>query len=134
MMIATKILTSKIFAPPPATGLTSKVENGAMKGSERLSINWAKVYSTFYRIGWKSQSKQSRRNQMMYETTKNYLATLSLDVESQVHADLALALAARYDEKGETSTAGELRKTLNELKVMIGKPEQVNPLRELLKR
>ena len=71
---------------------------------------------------------------MMYETTKNYLATLTLDVESQVHADLALALAARYDEKGETSTAGELRKTLNELKVMIGKPEQVNPLRELLKR
>jgi hypothetical protein len=45
-----------------------------------------------------------------------------------------LALAARYDDKGETSTAGELRKTINELKVMIGKPEQVNPLRELLKR
>ena len=71
---------------------------------------------------------------MMYETTKNYIATLQLDVESQVHADLALALASRYDEKGETSTAGELRKTLNELKAMIGKPEQVNPLRELLKR
>lgn len=71
---------------------------------------------------------------MMYETTKNYLATLTLDVESQVHADLALALAARYDEKGETSTAGELRKTLNELKLMIGKPAEVNPLRELLKR
>ena len=71
---------------------------------------------------------------MMYETTKNYLATLTLDVESQVHADLALALATRYDDKGETSTAGELRKTINELKVMIGKPEQVNPLRELLKR
>ena len=71
---------------------------------------------------------------MIYETTKNWIETLSLDVESQVHANLALALAARYDDKGETSTAGELRKTINELKVMIGKPEQVNPLRELLKR
>jgi hypothetical protein len=75
-----------------------------------------------------------RKNLMIYETTKNWIETLSLDVESQVHADLALALAARYDDKGETSTAGELRKTINELKVMIGKPEQVNPLRELLKR
>ena len=71
---------------------------------------------------------------MIYETTKKWIETLQLDVESQVHADLALALASRYDDKWETSTAGELRKTINELKVMIGKPEQVNPLRELLKR
>jgi hypothetical protein len=71
---------------------------------------------------------------MIYETTKKWIETLELDVESQVHADLALALASRYDEKGETSTAGELRKTLNELKAMIGKPVEVNPLRELLKR
>jgi hypothetical protein len=71
---------------------------------------------------------------MIFETTKNWIDTLQLDVESQVHADLALALASRYDDKGETSTAGELRKTLNELKAMIGKPAEVNPLRELLKR
>jgi hypothetical protein len=71
---------------------------------------------------------------MIYETTKKWIDTLQLDVESRVHADLALALAQRYDDKGETSTAGELRKTLNELKTMIGKPEEVNPLRELLKR
>jgi hypothetical protein len=71
---------------------------------------------------------------MIYETTKRWIETLELDVESQVHGDLALALASRYDDKGETSTAGELRKTINELKAMIGKPEQVNPLRELLKR
>jgi hypothetical protein len=71
---------------------------------------------------------------MIYETTKNWIETLQLDVESQVHADLALALASRYDDKGETSTAGELRKTINELKAMIAKPVEANPLRELLKR
>jgi hypothetical protein len=71
---------------------------------------------------------------MIYETTLKWIATLQLDVESSVHADLALALARRYDDKGETSTAGELRKTINELKAMIGKPEEVSPLRELLKR
>ena len=71
---------------------------------------------------------------MIYETTKNWIETLSLDVESQVHADLALALAARYDDKGETSTAGELRKTINELKGMLNKPELTTPLMELLKR
>jgi hypothetical protein len=71
---------------------------------------------------------------MIYETTKNWVETLTLDVETQVHADLALALAARYDDKGETSTAGELRKTINELKAMIGKVEETSPLRELLKR
>jgi hypothetical protein len=71
---------------------------------------------------------------MIYETTKNWIDTLELDVESQVHADLALALASRYDDKGETSTAGELRKTINELKQMIGKVETLSPLQELLKR
>lgn len=71
---------------------------------------------------------------MIYETTLKWIETLELDVESSVHADLALALARRYDEKGETSTAGELRKTINELKSMIGKPEELSPLRELLKR
>lgn len=71
---------------------------------------------------------------MIYETTKAWIETLQLDVESQVHADLALALAARYDDKGETSTAGELRKTINELKLMLGKVQEVSPLQELLKR
>jgi hypothetical protein len=71
---------------------------------------------------------------MMLEIIKTYLDTLELDEESQVHASLALALAARYDDKGETSTAGELRKTINELKAMISKPESISPLQELLKR
>lgn len=72
---------------------------------------------------------------MILETTKNWIATLELDVESQVHADLALALAARYDDKGETSTAGELRKTLNELKSMIANRQtEPDELEQLLTR
>jgi hypothetical protein len=56
-------------------------------------------------------------------------------VESQVHADLALALAQRYDDKGETSTAGELRKTLNELKTMLANREsEPDELETLLTR
>lgn len=72
---------------------------------------------------------------MILETTKKWIATLELDVESQVHADLALALAARYDDKGETSTAGELRKTLNELKSMIAnRQDEPDELEQLLTR
>ena len=84
---------------------------------------------------WGRLGKQPfERKTLIYETTKTWIDTLTLNSESQVHADLALALAARYDEKGETSTAGELRKTINELKLMMGKVEELSPLRELLKR
>jgi hypothetical protein len=72
---------------------------------------------------------------MIFETTKKWIETLQLDVESQVHADLALALALRYDDKGETSTAGELRKTLNELKSMLAnRQEEPDELEQLLTR
>jgi hypothetical protein len=71
---------------------------------------------------------------MMLQTVKNWLDTLELTIEAELHANLALALAARYDEKGETSTAGELRKTINELKNIVGRVEEESPLRELLKR
>jgi hypothetical protein len=72
---------------------------------------------------------------MIYKTTKKWIETLTLDVESQVHADLALALAQRYDDKGETSTAGELRKTLNELKTMLANREsEPDELETLLTR
>jgi hypothetical protein len=71
---------------------------------------------------------------MVYESTSKWIATLTLDVESQVLADLALALAKRYDDKGETSTAGELRKTLNELRTKLANVEPVDPLETLLTR
>jgi hypothetical protein len=71
---------------------------------------------------------------MIYETVAAWIETLSLTIETEVHASLALALAKRYDEKGETSTAGELRKTLNELKTMLQDTDDLSPLAELLKR
>jgi hypothetical protein len=71
---------------------------------------------------------------MVYESTRVWIETLALTIETRVLADLALALAKRYDEKGETSTAGELRKTLNELRSALAKVEEFNPLEDLLKR
>jgi hypothetical protein len=71
---------------------------------------------------------------MIYQKIQAWLETLTLTIETEVHASLALALAQRYDEKGETSTAGELRKTINELKTMLGDTDEISPLAELLKR
>lgn len=70
---------------------------------------------------------------MVYESTRKYVETLALDVETTVLADLALGLAARYDEKGETSTAGELRKTMNELRASLNAEPEFDPLENLLK-
>lgn len=71
---------------------------------------------------------------MLFDSVQKWIDTLSLNVETLVLANLALALAARYDEKGETSTAGELRKTLNELRSKIDNTDAVDPLADLLKR
>ena len=71
---------------------------------------------------------------MVFDSTRDWLETLPLNIETQVLADLALALARRYDEKGETSTAGELRKTMNELRAALAKVEEHDPLADLLKR
>lgn len=69
----------------------------------------------------------------MFETVKAWLDTLSLNVETRVLANLALMLAQRYDEKGETSTAGELRKTMNELRNALEAEPEHDPLENLLK-
>lgn len=71
---------------------------------------------------------------MLEESTKKWLATLTLSVDTQPLADLALMLAARYDEKRETSTAGELRKTMNEIRSMLATEKPFDPLEELLTR
>ena len=39
---------------------------------------------------------------MVYESTKTWIETLELTIETRVLADLALGLAQRYDDKGET--------------------------------
>lgn len=69
----------------------------------------------------------------MHEVTKAWIDTLQLNVETRVLANLALMLASRYDEKGETSTAGELRKTMNELRSALNSEPDFDPLENLLK-
>lgn len=69
----------------------------------------------------------------MYQVTKAWIDTLQLNVETRVLANLALMLATRYDEKGETSTAGELRKTMNELRSALNSEPDFDPLENLLK-
>ena len=69
----------------------------------------------------------------MHGVVKAWVDTLSLNVETRVLANLALMLAARYDEKGETSTAGELRKTMNELRASLNAEPEFDPLENLLK-
>lgn len=72
---------------------------------------------------------------MILETVRKWVETLDLNIETAVHADLALALASRYDEKGETSTAAELRRTINDLKAMLANnPTEPTELEKLLTR
>jgi hypothetical protein len=76
---------------------------------------------------------ENEKGSKMYEVTKAWIDTLQLNVETRVLANLALMLAARYDEKGETSTAGELRKTMNELRSALNSEPDFDPLENLLK-
>jgi hypothetical protein len=83
-------------------------------------------------MGKKFENK-SKGKLEMHEVVKAWVDTLSLNVETRVLANLALMLAARYDEKGETSTAGELRKTMNELRASLNAEPEFDPLENLLK-
>ena len=71
---------------------------------------------------------------MVYKSTKKYIDSLTLNDETSVLAALALELAQVYDETKNTSTAGELRKTLNELRRMFEAQPGFDPLEELLTR
>ena len=70
----------------------------------------------------------------MEETIKNWLDTVELDVEKQVHADLCLSLARIYDSEKLTSTAAELRRAVNDLKRLLEAKEEIDPLEQILKR
>ncbi len=64
-----------------------------------------------------------------------WLETLELNVELQVLAGIALDLAKEFDDKHNTSTAAELRKTILEIKSVIGSSiVEVDPLEKLLTR
>lgn len=71
----------------------------------------------------------------VYESTKVWLDSLQLPLEAHVLANLALGLAKSYDDEGNTSTAAELRKTVLEIKRMVGETVvEIDPVAELLKR
>lgn len=64
-----------------------------------------------------------------------WLNTLELNFEQKVIASMALKLAESFDDNGNTSTAAELRKTIIELRNMLGASEvDFDPLAEMLAR
>ncbi len=72
---------------------------------------------------------------MITERIQKWLGTLDLNLEQQVLAEIALALAREFDDKHNTSTAAELRKTILELqRTLKGSGEEYDPLAEMLTR
>jgi len=64
-----------------------------------------------------------------------WLETLDLNIELRVLAGIAIDLAHEFDDKHNTSTAAELRKTILEIKsVIAGSTIEVDPLEKLLTR
>jgi hypothetical protein len=63
-----------------------------------------------------------------------WLSKLELTLDQKILAEICLALASDFDNKANTSTAAELRKTYLELKRSIGDTGAVDPLDALLKR
>jgi hypothetical protein len=72
---------------------------------------------------------------MIENALKEWLNGVELSPESAVLALIALRLASEFDEKGNTSTAAELRKTILEImRLLDGTAPEFDPLAEMLKR
>jgi hypothetical protein len=71
---------------------------------------------------------------MLEDKFKEWLATVELTLDQRILSELCLALARDFDNKANTSTAAELRKTYLELKRTLGDKGQHDPLEALLKR
>lgn len=72
---------------------------------------------------------------MIESALKEWLAECELNAESSVLALIALRLASEFDDKGNTSTAAELRKTILEIsRHLNGSAPEFDPLAELIKR
>lgn len=73
---------------------------------------------------------------MVYESTKVWLDSIEITGEVAVLANLALGLAASYDQEHNTSTAAELRKTVGEIKRLVAAATApaLDPIEELLTR
>jgi DNA gyrase/topoisomerase IV subunit A len=72
---------------------------------------------------------------MIEETLSKWLDSLTLTIEQKVISEMALRLAASFDETGHTSTTAELRKTILELQSQINaNRHELDPLEKLLTR
>jgi len=72
---------------------------------------------------------------MIENAIKDWLNDLSLNAEQTVLGLMAIKLAADLDDKGNTSTAAELRKTILEISRQVnGTTAEFDPLAEMLKR
>ena len=72
---------------------------------------------------------------MIEQALKDWLNGMELTAEVTVLALMAVKLAADLDEKGNTSTAAELRKTILEISRQLhGAEPEFDPLAEMLKR
>lgn len=72
---------------------------------------------------------------MIENALKDWLNGVELTPESAVLAMMALKLASEFDEKGNTSTAAELRKTILEIMRLLDTSHvEFDPLAEMLKR
>ena len=72
---------------------------------------------------------------MIENALKYWLDGVELTPESAVLAMMALKLASEFDEKGNTSTAAELRKTILEIMRQLDtSTPEFDPLAEMLKR
>jgi hypothetical protein len=72
---------------------------------------------------------------MTEHAIRTWLEGYELTLEQTVYSNLALALAKEFDSKPHTSTAAELRKTVQALGAMLsGNVEEYDPLADLLTR
>ncbi len=71
---------------------------------------------------------------MIEDKFRAWLDSVELTLDQRILAELCLALARDFDQKANTSTAAELRKTYLELKRSLGDKVQHDPLDALLKR
>ena len=72
---------------------------------------------------------------MIENALKDWLNGVELTPESAVLAMIALKLASEFDDKGNTSTAAELRKTILEImRQLDGSVPELDPLASMLKR
>lgn len=72
---------------------------------------------------------------MIEQALKEWLNDCELHGEIAVLGLVAVRLASEFDEKGNTSTAAELRKTILEItRALNGSAPEFDPLAEMLKR